>query len=123
MSAPVMDAASEQPASRSGIRTVFSGRQDLRRLRHEVDAGQHDDVGVGLRPLLGQGQRVAHDVGDAVEDLRRLVVVGQDDGVAFCRLSSLMAAMYGAWTGHSRSGITERTFSWMAAVARATSGV
>ena len=35
-----------------------------------------------LRPLLRQGQRVAHEVGDAVEDLRRLVVVGQDDGVA-----------------------------------------
>ena len=56
-------------------------RQDLRRLGHEVDAGQHDHLGVRLRPLLRQGQRVAHEVGDAVKDLRRLVVVGEDDGV------------------------------------------
>ena len=32
--------------------------------------------------LAGQGQAVADDVGDAVEDLRRQVVVRQDDGVA-----------------------------------------
>jgi hypothetical protein len=34
-----------------------------------------------------------------------------------------MAAMYGAWTGHSTSGITGRTLSRIAAVARTTSGV
>ena len=32
--------------------------------------------------LARQRQAVADDVGDAVEDLRRLVVVRQDDGVA-----------------------------------------
>jgi hypothetical protein len=35
-----------------------------------------------LGGLARELQRVADDVGDAVEDLRRLVVVREDDGVA-----------------------------------------
>ena len=46
-----------------------------------MHAGEHDDVGVDLGGLARQQQAVADDVGDAVEDLRRLVVVRQDDGV------------------------------------------
>ncbi len=57
------------------------GVQDLRRLGHEVDAAEDDHVGVGLGRLARQGERVAGEVGDAVEDLRRLVVVRQDHRV------------------------------------------
>ena len=78
----MIEAASEQPASEVGDQDGLLRAQDLGRLGHEVDAGQDDHVGVGLRALLGERQRVAGDVGDAVEDLRRLVVVGEDDGVA-----------------------------------------
>ena len=46
-----------------------------------MHAGQHDHISVGLRGLGRQRQTVADDVGHAVEDLRRLVVVGQDDRV------------------------------------------
>ena len=56
-------------------------REDLGGLRHEVDAGEDDHVGVGLRRHARQGEGVAGQVGDAVEDLRGLVVVAQDDGV------------------------------------------
>jgi hypothetical protein len=47
-----------------------------------MDAALDDDLGVDLGRLLGELQRVADDVGDAVIDFRRLVVVRQDDGVA-----------------------------------------
>ena len=47
-----------------------------------MHAGEHDDVGVDLGGFARQQQAVADDVGDAVEDFRRLVVVRQDDGVA-----------------------------------------
>ena len=77
-----MDSASEQPARRSGIRTVLAGIQDLRRLGHEVDAGHDDDVGLGLHRHAGEGERVAAQVRDAVEDVGRHVVVREHDGVA-----------------------------------------
>jgi hypothetical protein len=46
-----------------------------------VHAAQHDDVRLRLGGLLGERKRVALHVGDAVEDFRRLVVVGEDDRV------------------------------------------
>jgi hypothetical protein len=46
-----------------------------------MDAGEDDDVGVDLRRLARQGEGVADDVRNAVIDLRRLVVVRQDDRV------------------------------------------
>ena len=57
--------------------------QDLRGLGHEVDATQDDDVGVHPRRLPGEAEGIAPDVGDAVIDLGCLVVVRQDDSVAF----------------------------------------
>ncbi len=45
-------------------------------------AALDDDVGSGLRRLLRQAERIADEVGDAVVDLGRLVVVRQDDRVA-----------------------------------------
>ena len=47
-----------------------------------MHAGQHDDIGVDLHRLAGERQAVADDVGDAVEDLRRHVVVAEDHRVA-----------------------------------------
>ncbi len=58
------------------------GVEDLGRLGHEVHAGHDDDVGVGLRGHPGQLERVAPQVGDAVEDVGRHVVVGEHDRVA-----------------------------------------
>ena len=60
----------------------LAGRQDLRALGHEVHAGQHDQVGVAVGRGLRQRQRVAGDVGHAVEDFRRLVAVGHDHRAA-----------------------------------------
>jgi hypothetical protein len=57
------------------------GAQDRRRLGHEVHAAEGDDGGVGLGRLLGEAERVADVVG-YVLDLRTLVVVGEDHGVA-----------------------------------------
>ena len=77
----VIESDSEQPASRSGIRTFLSGREDRRGLGHEVHAAEDDRVGVRGGGLAGEPQRVAHDVRDVLH-LGPLVVVGEDDGVA-----------------------------------------
>jgi hypothetical protein len=81
-SAPVIESDSEHPAFMSGISTVLSMIEQLRGLGHEMDAALDDDLGVDLGRLLGELQRVADDIGDAVKDFRRLVVVRQDNGVA-----------------------------------------
>ena len=77
----MIESAREHPAAEVGDEHRLGGVEELGGLGHEVDAGQDDDVGIGLDGQLRQRQRVAREVGDAVEDLRRLVVVGQDDGV------------------------------------------
>ena len=56
--------------------------QDLRRLGHEVDAALDDDVGIHLAGFDRQLQRIAADVGDAMENFRRLIIVRQDHGAA-----------------------------------------
>ena len=58
------------------------GRQDLRRLGHEVDAGLDDDLRVGLGRFARELERVADEIGDAVEDFGRLIIVREDDGAA-----------------------------------------
>ena len=58
------------------------GIEQLCRLGHEVNAGEHDDVGIDLGGFAGEQQAVADDIGDAMKDLRRLVVVRQHHGVA-----------------------------------------
>ena len=60
----------------------FLRAEKLCGLGHEVDAAQDNDLGVSPGCLTGEGQRVASEISDPVEDLRRLVVVSQDDGVA-----------------------------------------
>src|SRR5262249_42922457 len=56
------------------------GIEDLRRLGHEVDAAEDDDLGLGARRLLGEGEAVADEVGHVL-DLALLVVVREDDRV------------------------------------------
>ena len=46
-----------------------------------MHAALHDDRLLDLCRLDGELQAVADDIGDAVIDLRRLVIVGQDDRV------------------------------------------
>ncbi len=47
-----------------------------------MHAGEHDDIGVNARCLARQRQAVAYEVGDAVENLGRLVVMGEDNRIA-----------------------------------------
>ena len=58
-------------------------RKHLGGLRHEMDAGLHNNAGVAARRLPGERQAVADKVADAVEYLRSHVVVSQDDRVLF----------------------------------------
>ena len=71
--------AIEQPAFRSGRRTCWCGAgQDVGRLGHEVDAAEHDVLGVaalGRDPREPEG--VAPDVGPA-HHVVALVVVAED---------------------------------------------
>ncbi len=60
---------------------ALARRQHGRSLRHEVHAAENDYVGVGLCGLPGEPQRIADVVRDVL-NLRELVVVGKDDGVA-----------------------------------------
>ena len=78
----MIEAASEQPALEVGDQHGFFRVQQFRGLGHEMDAGQDDHIGVGARRLARQCQAVADDVGDGVENVGRLVVVREDDGVA-----------------------------------------
>ena len=47
-----------------------------------MHAALDDDVGIDLGRLARELERIADEIGDAVVDFRRLVVVRQDDGVA-----------------------------------------
>ena len=49
--------------------------KQLGRFGHEVDAGEDDHIRIALPRHAGECERVADEVGDAVENLRRLVVV------------------------------------------------
>src|SRR3546814_19478454 len=42
------------------------GAQDLRGLGHEFDAAKGDDVGVGLRSLARQLERIADEIGEVL---------------------------------------------------------
>ena len=55
--------------------------EELRGLCHKMHAALHDDLGVGLGRLAGKLQRVADDIGDAMEDFGRHVVMRQHDRV------------------------------------------
>ena len=76
--------ASEQPAARSGSRTVFVGERIGRRLGHEVHAAEDDDLCVRVGGFAREPERVADIVGDVL-DLGTLVVVRENDGIARAR--------------------------------------
>ena len=94
--------------------------QDLRRLGHEVDAAEHDRRRLGLGRDPGQPERVADVVGDVL-DLRQLVVVGQDHGVA---LGGQRTHLLGPVVGKGLHDIqrTNHPSVWRAASARRTLG-
>ena len=79
-SAPVIEAASEQPARGSGISTVLSGLSSF-----EVSAMKCTPpctmILASVFAASGELQPVAEDVAHAMEDLRRHVVMRQDNGV------------------------------------------
>ena len=57
------------------------GRQDLGGLGHEADAAKGDHLGVGRLRLARQIEAVADEVGQVL-DFGRLVIMGEQDGVA-----------------------------------------
>src|SRR5665213_2871813 len=69
--------ASEQPARESGIRTVLSGFRSF-----EVSAMKCTPHGFHLGGFDRELQRVSADIGNTMENLRRLVIVRQDDRIA-----------------------------------------
>ena len=79
-----MVSASEHPAVRGRDEHRLVRAEHLRRLGHEVHAAEHDRARVGAGRDAGQRERVADVVGDVL-DQRILVVVRQDDRVAFPR--------------------------------------
>ena len=67
-----------------GDQHALVGTQDRGRLGHEVHTAEDDRVAVGLGRALRQPQRIADVISDVL-DLRELVVVGEDHGVALVR--------------------------------------
>ena len=60
----------------------FAGIHNFGGLAHEMDAAEGDDIGLGFRGAVSQTERIAHMVSQLL-DLGDLVVVREDDGVAF----------------------------------------
>ena len=77
----MIDAASEQPASRSGISTVFSGQRIAAVSAMKWTPQKTIVDGVGRGRLAREAERVADVVGHVLH-LGHLVVVGEDDRVA-----------------------------------------
>jgi hypothetical protein len=59
----------------------LTGIDDLGGFRHEMDAAEGDDIGVGLFGFVGQAEGVADEISDFL-DVAGLVIVGQDEGIA-----------------------------------------
>ena len=80
----VIESASEQPASGSGSRTVFSGERIDAVSAMKCTPQKAITLAVGGRRLLGEAERVADEVGHVL-DLGQLVVVGEDHRPALLR--------------------------------------
>ena len=89
---PLAQRANVRCSNRIGQRTAgaevrdkhgLAGVQQLGGLGHEVNACQYDNVGIGIHCTLRQGERITRYIGDAVENLRCLVVVCEDNGILF----------------------------------------
>ncbi len=72
--------AIEQPAARSGrITCCSSAREDVGALGHEVNAAEHDELGVRLlADLTGELERIAGVVGE-LHHLVALIVMAEND--------------------------------------------
>jgi hypothetical protein len=71
---------------REDHRLAFGG-QDVRGLRHEVDAAEHDRLGLRARPRrVRELERVAEEVG-VLHDLVPLIEVAEDDDAVSERLA------------------------------------
>ncbi len=68
-----------------------------------MHAALDDDLGIDADSVAGELQRIALDVGDAVKNLRRLVVMRQDDGAAL-HLQPVDGMDIGRKDGHSIAG-------------------
>ena len=86
----LLDQAHIGARDRGGERTARAGirnkdglfrREDLRGLGHEVHSGLHDDIGIHIGSFTGQLEAVTTEIADKLEDVRRHVIVRQDDGV------------------------------------------
>jgi hypothetical protein len=55
-------------------------RKNLGHLGHELHAAERDHIGVGLRRLARQFQRIADEIGQILQ-FRLLVIMRQDDGI------------------------------------------
>src|SRR3954453_6464921 len=55
--------------------------ENSRRLGHEMDAAEDDDIGVSLGRVAREAQRVSDEIGDVL-DLWPLIVVRKNAGVA-----------------------------------------
>ena len=73
-----------------GHEHLACGVEDFGRLRHEVHAGEEDDVGLRFCGLAGQSEAVAHEVGHLLH-FGQGVIMRQDDGV----LLALQASDFG----------------------------
>ena len=93
----------------------LAGVHDLGGFRHEVDAAEDDDIGVGGLGLIGEAERVADVVGDIL-DVAGLIVVGEDDGVAFflegedflLEIEGAAGMACGGWSGFGTGGFGSR---------------
>ena len=80
------------------------GVQDLRRLRHEADTGEGDDVGLALLRAARELERVPHEVREVL-DFLFLVVMGQEDGIVLSLESAdLFRARSSVGSTDARSG-------------------
>jgi len=60
-------------------------------------AAEKDDVGFGLLRLIGKAERIAHKIGHALDRLD-LVIVREDDGVAFAFQTENFLLNGGEWS-------------------------
>ena len=84
-----------------GQQDALVRRENRRGLGHEVHAAEDDDLGLGLRGLASQAERVADEVGDVLH-FGALVVVRENDRVPLLgeRADSIVQLGSGrVWTG------------------------
>jgi len=85
-----------------GQENRFARVEDFCGLRHEMDAAEHDHLGLGAGGAARELQRVADEVGDVLDRIL-LVVVGQDHGVAArCQLPDRVRQIGASWGPNGR---------------------